>query len=117
MSAWENKKAQPADSKPRAPPKSSPPRGDQQLFHAAMLPLWLASVLSSQDICVAILCGAPCSGKSEATRQMVERFGELLCVVSDDLFCDAENRNGLQVCSCTFPNSQRQFCQFPYLIC
>ena len=57
-----------------------------------MLPLWLTTVLSSEELCVAVLCGAPCSGKSEATRKMVERFGDLLCVVSDDIICDEKHR-------------------------
>jgi hypothetical protein len=30
---------------------------------------------------------------------MVARFGDLLCVVSDDLFCDEQNQQGLQSCS------------------
>lgn len=63
--------------------------GQQQLFHAPMLPLWLATVLARQEICVAILCGAPCSGKSEAARKMLAIFGDMLTVFSDDLARDA----------------------------
>lgn len=48
------------------------------------------TVLTREDLCVAILCGAPCSGKSEATRRMAAIFGDLIAVVSDDLACDAQ---------------------------
>jgi hypothetical protein len=77
--------------------------GKQQLFHATMLPLWLATVLTREDLCVAILCGAPCSGKSEATRRMAAIFGDLIAVVSDDLACDAQQAPD---CKEVYPQSE-----------
>eukprot|EP00667_Euglena_gracilis_P004098 EG_transcript_4112 len=70
-------------------PQQSPTSG-QQLFHSSMLPLWLATVLAREEICVAVLCGAPCSGKTEATRRMVAIFGDLLAIVSNDVVCDSQ---------------------------
>eukprot|EP00668_Euglena_longa_P004488 GGOE01005252.1.p1 GENE.GGOE01005252.1~~GGOE01005252.1.p1 ORF type:complete len:683 (-),score=114.02 GGOE01005252.1:946-2967(-) len=69
-------------------PQPAPP--GQQLFHSNMLPFWLATMLAHEGACLAILCGAPCSGKTEAARRMVTLFGDLLAVVSNDMFCDAQ---------------------------
>ena len=69
--------------------------GDQvmvgkHVFHIEQLFLWLKMELEAGECCLAFLCGAPSSGKSEKAREAARQFGTAVHIVSNDLASDKE---------------------------
>eukprot|EP00667_Euglena_gracilis_P007615 EG_transcript_7699 len=60
----------------------------KHVFHIQQLFPWLKMELATGEGCLAFLCGAPSSGKSEAARQTARQFGKLVYLVSNDLAMD-----------------------------